>query len=145
MTAETPKRTFAVTGDAGKAALSLYACSRRRLITQRDEDQPDLRGCVRETPWAHAIGPGYVMTAVIAFAAARSGVGLLKGRPTRLIRPWKRGLRHGHGDGRPRGTRSGARLRLAGLADVSGGNAGGEVALNGMDADGACHRLIEVR
>lgn len=33
---------------------------------------------------------------------------------------------------------------LAGPADISVKNAGGEVALNGMDATGACWRLIEV-
>jgi hypothetical protein len=34
---------------------------------------------------------------------------------------------------------------LAGPADISAGNMGGEVAPNGMDAGGACQRLIEVR
>lgn len=33
---------------------------------------------------------------------------------------------------------------LAGPADISVKNAGGEVALNGMDASGACRRLIGV-
>ena len=98
-----------------------------------------------ETPWAHAIGPGYVTTAVLAFAAPRCGGGLLKGAARPLYPAHEEGItaweRRRTSAGRPE--RSPAST-LAGPAGISVKNAGGEVALTGMDASGACQRLTEV-
>ena len=79
-------------------------------------------------------------------SSARLGItlrgGLLKGRPPS----------HGRGDdviGTARDDREAAGSEpgfapLVGRADVSVTTMGGEVALNGMDASGACQRLVEV-